>query len=418
MKKSTRARLSEAFDDITGQPHPSLPSSVIVGLRRQVSETEPGLSPVTRLVAIATAALLVVGLVAGIEIWSQHSPSSSAPATRSQAPLVTTLPMPQIVVKLSETPSDIAYDPGRNAVWLAQTAIGGPDYLDRIDTSSGTLTSFLLPIQDFAGPDSQIKVDNTGNVWMSDGYTLLRLDAGSKQVSSITLPTMDPDAVSGALDSSLVTSGTWITGIGTAGDGLLVARKNVTALVRLDSSFKEVSRFSLPPSYAGATDIYVDQSGRIDLLGGYTVGKTLGVFTSAGQLNQTLKIVGQRLRVVAGTIVVSGGLDNGALVNSNASSLSANITFTVGNLSSLAAPDPTGGEVLYDGLAGAIERVQNGVVTASYSVPRSMVCPPQPPGGGGCFPAASDVSTLTVDMRGDIWFTVSGSNDLQEIVGA
>ncbi len=416
MKNSTRARLSEAFEDLTGHPHPSLPSNVIVGLRRQASEAEPGLSPVARWVAIATATLLVVALAAGIAIWSHHSLSTSIPSTRNQSPLGAALPQPRNVLTLSETPTQIAYDPDRNVIWLAQTTTGGPDYLDRVDASTGTVTTFRLPVVDFAGPDSQVKVDGAGNVWMSDGYTLLRLDVGSKHVASITLPAKDPDALIGALDPNSASPGTWITAVGIVGEGLIVARQNVGALLRFDSSLKPVARFRIPAGFAGATDIYVDQNDRIELLGGDSVGKMLGLFTGDGQLIQKVNILGIHLINAAGRVVVSGGLDNGAIVTSSAAGLTTDTRLTIGTVGSLAAPDPTGGEVLYDGLARVIERAKNGTLIASYRLPRTMICPPQPPGGPGCFLAASQAMALTVDMRGDIWFTVGGSNQLQEIV--
>ena len=418
MKDSTRARLAEAFDDLTGDPHPSLASNVIVGLRRHVSEAEPRVTRAERWVAVATATLLVLALVVGIVIWSHRSLSTPIPSTHNQSPLGTALPQPRIVLTLSETPTQIAYDPDRNVIWLATTTTGGPDHLNRVDASTGAVTTFRLPVADFAGPDSQVKVDGAGNVWMSDGYTLMRLAVGSKHVASITLPVKDPDALGGALTPNSASPGTWITAIGIVGDGLLVARQNVGALVRFDSSLKPVARFRIPTDFAGSTDIYVDQNDRIELLGGVSLGKTLGLFTGDGHLIQKVNVFGMRLATAPGKMIVSGGLDNGAIVTSSAAGLTADTTLTIGTIGSLAAPDPAGGTVLYDGLAGVIERASNGAAIASYRLPKARICPPQPPQPNGrtsCFLVASQITALTVDMRGDIWFTVSSSKELQEI---
>src|SRR6266545_5231788 len=152
----------------------------------------------------------------------------------SQSPGVgAELPQPRLVLKLSADSNDMAYDPVRNAVWLAESS--APNYLDRFDASSGHLTTFLLPTSEYAGPDSQVKVDANGNVWMSEGYNVLRLDIADNKVASTTLSANDPDALSGAFDATL--GGTWITGIGIAGDGLLIARWNVGA-VWIDRSRK------------------------------------------------------------------------------------------------------------------------------------------------------------------------------------
>ena len=353
--------------------------------------------------------------MAGIVIWSHRSLSTPIPSTRNQSPLGAVLPQPQIVLTLSETPTQIAYDPNRNVVWLATTTTGGPNHLDQVDASTGAVTTYRLPVADFAGPDSQVKVDGAGNVWMSGGYTLMRLAVGSKRVVSITLPATDPDALGGAF-APPTSPGTRITAIGTVGDGLFIARQNVAELLRFDSSLKPVGRFRIPKDFAGSTDIYVDQNDRIELLGGDSVGKSLGLFTGDGQLIQKVNVLGMRLATAPGRVVVSGGLDNGAVVTSTAADLTADEKLTIGTVGSLAAPDPTGGEVLYDGLAGVIERATNGTVIAGYRLPKARICPPQPPGGPGCFLVASQVTVLTVDMRGDIWFTVSSSNELQEIV--
>jgi hypothetical protein len=81
MKNSTRARLSEAFDELTGHPHPSLHSSVSTGLRRRASAAEPGLSSGAKSIAAAAATLLVVVLVVGFAMWKKDSPSTPAPGT-------------------------------------------------------------------------------------------------------------------------------------------------------------------------------------------------------------------------------------------------------------------------------------------------------------------------------------------------
>jgi hypothetical protein len=81
MKNPTRARLSEAFDDLTGRPDASLQSSVIAGLHRRVSAAEPDVSPVARWLAVPIAIVLVVALAAGLVIWSKRSPLSVGTTT-------------------------------------------------------------------------------------------------------------------------------------------------------------------------------------------------------------------------------------------------------------------------------------------------------------------------------------------------
>ena len=235
-----------------------------------------------------------------------------------------------------------------------------------------------------------------------------------QQVASTTLSANDPDALSGAFDATL--GGTWITGIGIAGDGLLIARWNVGTIVRLDRSFKEIARFPVSSNFAGATDINLDASGRIALLGGYAVGKKLALLTADGQLIQTVDLVGHRLVAAGDNMVISDGRDNGAIVTSNAVGLVVDTRITASTAGSLAAPDPTGGEVVYNRHTGVIERVDKGAVLATYTIPQTLVYPRG--GGGKPLWVRLQVMGLTVDVRGDIWFVMNGTNEVQEIVAA
>jgi hypothetical protein len=126
MKNSTRARLSEAFDDLTGHPHPSLQSNVITGLHRRVSEAEPGLSPAAKTIAIAAATLLLVVLVAGLAIWSKHSPLTPIPGTHNQPTALTEAQAIKVALKqpLFLAPDDFPQQPGRQDC----TILGGGPY--------------------------------------------------------------------------------------------------------------------------------------------------------------------------------------------------------------------------------------------------------------------------------------------------
>lgn len=138
MKNSTRARLSEAFDELTGHPHPSLQSTVITGLRRRASEAKPGLSPAAKSMAVAAATLLLVVLVAGLAVWSKHSLSTPIPGTHNQPPTAMTEAQ-AIKVALKQplflAPSEFPQQPGRQDCTIYG---GGPAPGLQIPGSCGT----------------------------------------------------------------------------------------------------------------------------------------------------------------------------------------------------------------------------------------------------------------------------------------
>jgi len=351
----------------------------------------------------------IVAIACIVAACGAVAPSSTAPGQR-RAPVAAIPLQLKTILTLTQTATNIAYDAGRNVIWLAETGFGAPGYLHRIDPSTGAEKSFKLPTEQFAGPDSQIKVDASGDVWMSNGYVLMRLQLGSQAVASVTIATGDPDALEQALDPTL--GGTWVTAIGIAGDDVLIARRNVAALQRFDSSFRQTSRYGLPASFAGSTDIYVEQSGQIEVLAGAAVGKVLGVFTSDGKMVQSIDVQGNRLAASGDMMVVSGGIDNGAVITWTPTGLVADTSLTIGTYGSLAVPDPTGGIVLYDRRSGQIVHVQNGSVTTTYSLPTSEVSLPGPPGVRP-FSAPLQITNLVVDSQGDLWL-VGGGKELLE----
>ena len=359
---------------------------------------------------ILTAAIVLAGAIAAVGACGTTEPFQHSVSTiRSTASLQV---QPRLWGELQSQPSGFTYDPGTDSVWFAETGFGSSNYLDRLSAATGEISRFELPTSDFAGPDSQIKVDAAGNVWMSDGYVLLRFDATTERVTELTFAASDPNETAASDDPLL--GGSWITAIGIDGNDVLVARRNVSAVISIDSSMTEVKRFVVPANYAGATDIAVDSArDEVLLLEGNAVGKQLGLFTRDGQLLRNVDVVGRHLTSTGGSFVISDGADNGAILTVDAST--ATVTKVVaGSVGSLAAPDPAGSEVIYNDRLGTVDRVTAGKVTASYVLPLVTVYP-----RGGKVEALSTkqrIIGLVVDKLGNIWFATTAVKQVQEIV--
>ena len=205
MKNSTRARLAEAFDELTGHPHPSLQSTVMNGLRRRASESEPGLSPAAKSMAVAAATLLLVVLVGGLAMWSKHSLSTSIPGASDQ-PINTGLPgcvapsapkgtAPSSLVEYQvpglTSVGQVASGPDGN-LWFVGGSGGPPngstEVVGRI-TPSGQIKLYHLPGNPGESFDG-IAAGPDGNVWFTEGAAdrIGRLAPGTGRIDVFSVP--------------------------------------------------------------------------------------------------------------------------------------------------------------------------------------------------------------------------------------
>jgi virginiamycin B lyase len=205
MKNSTRARLAEAFDELTGHPHPSLQSTVMTGLRRRASESEPGLSLVAKSMAVAAAALLLVVLVAGLAMWSKHSLSTSIPGASGQ-PINTGLPgcvapsapkgtVPSSLVEYHvpelSSVGQVTSGPDGN-LWFIGGSGGPPngstEVVGRI-TPSGQIKLYNLPGNPGESFDG-IAAGPDGNIWFTEAAAdkIGRLAPGTGRIDVFSVP--------------------------------------------------------------------------------------------------------------------------------------------------------------------------------------------------------------------------------------
>lgn len=260
MNNSTRARLSEALQDLSGDPHPSLHSTVINGLRRRAFAAERDPSPVTRWIALTTATLLVVALVAGYAIWSKHSLVTPTPATRiGQIGSIwangVSLPAGQRAVLAADGAGWVVTQPVQdNTLVLTKLSLA---------TGSFLMTTVLdTGVQGFSG--AGIAADGAGHLWITYGKRVLRFAEQSGNLMAWTLPKVSPRL---ARDSQLA---------GNAQADVWDSRNNELLFVRNDDqrlysfnpssgAFAAVAELPITTSYIST--IAVGPSGEVGITG-------------------------------------------------------------------------------------------------------------------------------------------------------
>jgi hypothetical protein len=252
--------------------------------------------------ALVGAALVLV--VAALQLRPTAEPTPSglgssggSPPVLSQSPEIE----PVEALRLDTVAYDLTYDRLTDSLWLGTMRGDGPDFLYRIDATSSQVESWQLPETLHNGFLSEVEVAEDGGIWISYEYLLVRFDPETAAMATHRFPT-------GGFGF-----GAWISGLGTAGDSVWVARNGLSTLALFDPTMHQTSRLELPASFIGAedvaasgTDVYVVRPGRDDGQGNVSEWG-VGIFSADGGLEAFAAVQATRLEVIDGRVLARGG---------------------------------------------------------------------------------------------------------------
>jgi hypothetical protein len=330
------------------------------------------------------------------------SPSPSASEVPSAAPMVTEVPLP--ITDNQTYVGDLAYDQSHDAIWfMGFDGLGR--YVFRLDTTSGRVEKWPLPPGGYIGIYLEIKTDAAGTVWISDDYQVVKFDPQTHRGTAHKFSLAVPGGV------PATSPGIGVSAIFPTDNGLLVARRNVPWLTRLDGSLQEVGRIELPEDDDGAQDLAA-------------IGQTIFVerdeHTGATPGVDLLDLTGHLLASVPGDggwleVVGSRVLRHGRDIRQDVDVQWVNPdgrAEVVGQGSSAFA-DPRGGFTLFRHTAGndqALQRVVDGRVVSQVPYKAEPICV-VPPLQSSCIPAFShfQLSDLITDRKGVTWYATTNT---------
>ena len=354
------------------------------------------LKHIARRIGAAPLGLALVVVLAAAGILAFRAGMLPGPLARGHAG-------PRVAVQLSSTDLpgpvyDLTFDRARDSLWYAFMMSGEPAALYQYDIASGKTSHWSLPSTDDNGFLSRVVVAPDGSVWLTENYTVVRVDPVSGSVLTRKFALVDPDATSTALDAS---PGTWPSAITFDSAGkALVARHNVKSLVRLDSSLAEVNRVQLPASMVGPDDL-VDSNGVI--YAAPYLGAGPGVlFSEQGVLiGQTSQPV-SRFAVSEGAVVAMG--------DAGLSRVGSNAVSTSWHAAGAGAPEDrfavtTGGAALYLDSRGTIQWISPaGGVEGGLSLAAVPIQVVNPLGKTVDAFERHQVGAIATDGTGSVWY--------------
>jgi hypothetical protein len=258
------------------------------------------------LIGLVAASLVLAVAVFQLQTADEPGPlapsdAASVSASSSESPK----PRPDQVARFDTESYDLAYDRVTDSLWLATMSGGGSDFLYRIDAETQQLKRWQLPETDHNGFLTEIEAADDGGIWLSYEYLLVRFDPETQTMASHKFPLGQPEANR--------YGGTWISGLGRAGDSVWVARNGLATLALFDPTMRQTGRLELPGSFIGAEDVatsgnelFVLRPGRDDGQGNITEAG-VGIFSDAGQLEAFAALQAARLEVNDGRVLARGG---------------------------------------------------------------------------------------------------------------
>jgi hypothetical protein len=324
---------------------------------------------------------------------------------------------PRVAVQLSsvDLPGpvyDLAFDQARDSLWYAFMMSGEPAALYRYDIASGKTSHWSLPSTDYNGFLSRVVVAPDGSVWLTENYTLVRVDPVSGSVLNRTFALADPDATSTAANQNDLSPGTWPSAITFDSAGMaLVARHNVKSLVRLDSSLAEVDRVQLPASMVGPGDL-VDSNGVIYAAPYLGAGPGV-VFSEKGAL------IGKTTQSVS-RFAVSGDAAV-ALGSAGLSRVESSAVSTSWHAAGAGAPEDrfavtTSGAALYLDGPGTIQWISpDGGVEGELSLPWIPIQVENPEGKMVPAYTIHHIGAIAADTANSVWYVDTTSYQLVHI---
>jgi hypothetical protein len=357
---------------------------------------------------------LVVGLIPAVLMARPHATESVGAAGSSSPRASLTLDGGQsrAMATLPDDAYDLAYDDSRGLIWLAVMRISEPDWLYAV-SSTGAFERWALPDSAHNGYLTQIDVDVSGAIWISQEYVLTRFDPGTEKVTSLSFDEVAPGSVPGALDPGNPLPGTWISAITPFGDGVLLARNNVATLVAYDGQLQATSTIKVPNEYAGARGLLIVPGG-ILALGGQSQLHRMATFGLDGSLMYETSVSG-----VPESRLAPAGEGAALVTGSRPSIVSADGESAVWvrgcgtSVATVAAVDAKGFTVCYDQSTATV-RGDAGQQLAQLEIVEGEVWAP-PPGGRTKVRVSPSLSDVIIDKGGVIWFFVLGTHELRAV---
>jgi hypothetical protein len=375
------------------------------------------------LIGLVAASLVLAVVVFQLQTADEPGPlaqsdAASVSASSSESPK----PRPDQVARFDTESHDLAYDRATNSLWLATMTGGGSDFLYRIDADTQLLKRWQLPETHHNGFLTELEAADDGGIWLSYEYLLVRFDPETQTMASHKFPLGQPEANR--------YGGTWISGLGRAGDSVWVARNGLTTLALFDPTMRQTGRLELPASFRGAEDVatsgnevFVLRPGRDDGQGNITEGG-VGIFSEDGHQEAFAALQASRLEVNDGRVLARGGdsmpaetawvAADGTVLPAQRGSYhlvgtaaSSDVTFTYEGFNG--GPEPA-----------LIERHEAGATTIIATFPKEALeagdwcVGPFFPGPSGtpagvasCPPlwvGAPDITGMAVDASGAVWY--------------
>lgn len=184
---------------------------------------QTGIRVRSRAAAVLTVACLTVLSLVGCAADAHAGDPTSMPTAK--------VLRPSLSVALPDAVFSLAFDPVRDAVWFPSMVLSGPKTLDEVSASTGAvLAKFTLPVAQDVGFEDSVRVAPDGDVWVTEGYALIRVTPATGAVQSIPLPLDVAGAPLAGPETVTANGGSWVSGMTLTSRSVLIGRSNVPFL--------------------------------------------------------------------------------------------------------------------------------------------------------------------------------------------
>jgi hypothetical protein len=306
---------------------------------------------------------------------------------------------------------DLTFDRARDSLWYAVMGSGSRAALYQYAIATGQTSSWTLPATTHNGFLERVAVAPDGSVWVTEEYSVVRVDPASGHVTTHTFPLADADAIPGALDTN-PSPGTWPTAIAFDSQRLaLVARHNVRSLTRLDSSIRVVGRVQLPAAIVGPSDL-VDSNGVIYAAPYMGSGPAVLLSENGVSIGSTAEDVG-RLGLYGTSVAAIG--------STGLTRIAPDATMTQWQAGLYGGPNDRlalveGGAALYLDGQGLIEWISpSGAVEGRMSFASVPIQVTNPLGQPVTALSRDQVGAIAADGTGSVWYVDTTLNKLVHV---
>ncbi len=215
----------------------------------EVGDKEPVAASSPRSLGLRIGAAVVVGVVLILSLVvaraSVTGGASVAGAGVNEQTTVYRLPGPVY---------NLAYDSNRGRLWFSYMDSKGADYLYSYGAVSGKVEHWELPETAHNGFLERVAIAPDDAIWLTEDYTVIRLDSSLASMATVQLALDDPNASPDALSPDANSPGTWPSALAfDQGGTAMVARHNVSSLSLFDGSMHTAGSMPLPHGLYGVS---------------------------------------------------------------------------------------------------------------------------------------------------------------------